>query len=223
MINIGTVIKKRRTFLKLTQEELALKLNVSPQAVSRWECEISYPDIAMIPLLTKVLAISADKLLGCEEPGTITFDENTFLAMAKVIDTSSILNQSQIDSIFNAFDICNEGKPKKVLIIDDSNFMRMMLEDMLTKNGHTVIQAENGALALKVLDSDKADVCVLDIKMPVMDGLETLKQIKSKYPEIKVIMLSAQCTEENVKKALSLHADGFVAKPFQANSLLERV
>lgn len=223
MIHIGNVIKKQRSFLNLTQDELALKLNVSPQAVSRWECGISYPDIAMVPVLTKVLSISADKLLGCEKPETITMDEDTFLAVAKVIDTSSILNQSQIDSIFDAFDTCNEGKQKKVFVIDDSDFMRMMLEDMLTKNGHTVIQAENGALALKVLDSDKPNVCVLDIKMPVMDGLETLEQIKNKYPEIRVIMLSAQSTEENVRKALSLHADGFVAKPFEANTLLERI
>lgn len=222
-MDIGNVIKEQRTFMNLTQEELALKLNVSPQAVSRWECGVSYPDIAMVPLLTKVLAISADKLLGCEKQGTITMDEASFLALAKVIDTSSILNQSQIDSIFHTFSSCSDGQQKKVLLIDDSDFMRMILEDMMTKNGHTVRQAENGLLAMNMLSKEKVDVCILDIKMPVMDGLETLERIKSQYPDIKVIMLSAQCTEENVRKALSLHADAFVAKPFQVDTLLNCV
>lgn len=222
-MDIGNVIKDRRTFMNLTQEELATKLNVSPQAVSRWECGISYPDIAMVPLLVRILCISADKLLGCEESGTITLNEDSFLAIAKVIDTSTLLNQSQIDSIFDSFDPSNDGSSKKVLIVDDSDFMRMMLSEMLTKSGHSVVQAENGLLALRMLDNEQVDVCILDIKMPGMNGLETLEQIKKNRPEVKVIMLSAQCKEENVRRALALQADAFVAKPFQADSIIKRI
>jgi CheY-like chemotaxis protein/DNA-binding XRE family transcriptional regulator len=222
-MDIGRIIKESRTYMNLTQEELATRLNVSPQAVSRWECGISYPDIAMVPLLVKTLCISADKLLGCEKPGTVTMGEASILAVAKVIDTNDLLNQSQIDSIFDSFEPSSDRTSKKVLIVDDSDFMRMMLNDMLTKSAHSVVQAENGLLALKMLDKEQIDVCILDIKMPGMDGLETLEQIKKSHPEVKVIMLSAQCMEENVRRALELHADAFVAKPFQADSILNRV
>ncbi|MDF2537058.1 MAG: response regulator containing CheY-like receiver domain and AraC-type DNA-binding domain [Herbinix sp.] len=222
-MDIGNIIKNRRTFMSLTQEEFAAKLHVSPQAVSRWECGISYPDIAMVPLLVKTLCISADKLLGCENPGTITMDEASFLAMAKVIDTSALLNQSQIDSIFDSFEPSSDGTRKRVLIVDDSDFMRMMLNDMLEKSGHSVVQAENGLLALRMLDDEQIDVCILDIKMPGINGLETLEQIKKSHPEVKVIMLSAQCMEENVRRALDLQADAFVAKPFQPDSIIKHI
>lgn len=217
---IGNIIKERRVFMNLTQEELATILHVSPQAISRWECGISYPDIAMVPLLVKNLNISADKLLGCENLGTITMDETSFLAMAKVANTSSVLNQSQIDSIFDSFEPSSDGKLKKVLIVDDSDFMRMMLNDILSKTGHSVLEAENGVLALRMIDKEQIDVCILDIKMPGMNGLETLEQIKKSHPVIKVIMLSAQCIEENVRRALELQADAFVAKPFQADRII---
>ena len=114
-----------------------------------------------------------------------------------------------------------------VLVVDDSDFMRMMLTDMLSRDGHKILQYKSGEACLERL-RDKtgdfsADVCVLDINMPGMNGLEVLERIKRDYRNLKVIMLSACCTEENVKKALELGADGFVAKPFQANSLLERI
>lgn len=222
-MDIGNIVKESRIYLNLTQEELATRLSVSPQAVSRWECGISYPDIAMVPLLVKTLHISADKLLGCEEQGAITMDEASLLAIAKVIDTNELLNQSQIDSIFDSVQPSSDGTSKKVLVVDDSDFMRMMLNDMLTNATHFVVQADNGLLALKILENDQIDVCILDIKMPGMNGLETLEQIKKNHPEVKVIILSAQCTEENVRRALALHADYFVAKPFQTDSIINRV
>lgn len=63
-MNIGDVIKNKRQKMNMTQAELAEKLNVTPQAVSRWEMGDSYPDIAMVPLLSEVLWASADELLG---------------------------------------------------------------------------------------------------------------------------------------------------------------
>ncbi len=67
------------------------------------------------------------------------------------------------------------------------------------------------------------DVCILDINMPGMNGLEVLEVIKRDYPDLKVIMLSAMRREEIVKKTLELGADSFVAKPFQASVLAERI
>ena len=64
---IGEMIKKRRGLMKLTQEELAAKLNVTPQAVSRWENEISMPDITLVPRIAEVLKVSCDDLLKGKE------------------------------------------------------------------------------------------------------------------------------------------------------------
>lgn len=63
-MNIGDIIKSKRQKKNMTQTELAEKLNVTPQAMSRWEMGISYPDIAMVPLISEVLWVSADELPG---------------------------------------------------------------------------------------------------------------------------------------------------------------
>ena len=83
--------------------------------------------------------------------------------------------------------------------------MRMMLEDILTLQKETV------------------DVCLLDIRMPVMDGIEALKKIKEKHQELKVVMLSALSQESNVKLTHQLGAHSFVVKPFQVRCLIERI
>lgn len=114
---------------------------------------------------------------------------------------------------------------KRILAIDDSAFMRMMLENILTSNGHTVWQAEDGKETLEILKKKNKDIdlCLLDIAMPNINGFNTLKEIKKTYPNLKVIMLSARCQEYYVKTALNLGADGFVAKPFHPQGLIERI
>lgn len=213
-MNIGEVIKLKRQRRNITQAELAVLLNVTPQAVSRWEMGVSYPDIAMVPRISEVLWVSADELLGIAPPnqGQTSADE-----------LRTLLNQSQADSIFDYVPNSQEAVKRKVLIVDDSDFMRMMLEDILTSHGHTILQAKDGQECLNILQNESVDVCVLDIGMPVMDGIETLREIKQKYPNLKVIMLSARSQESNVKLALQLGADGFVVKPFGAQCLLERI
>lgn len=74
-----------------------------------------------------------------------------------------------------------------------------------------------------MLQAETVDVCVLDIGMPGMDGIEVLHKIKEKNPALKVIMLSALSQENIVKQALQLGADSFVVKPFQAQCLINRI
>lgn len=221
-MNIGEVIKCRRQKRQMTQTELAELLRVTPQAVSRWEMGISYPDIAMIPLISEVLLVSADELLGLKPFETSGESWNASEVQQQSGSPVSCLNQSQIDSIFD-FPSPVSGESKKVLAVDDANFMRMMLEDILTKNGHTFLGAKDGQECLDILQNESVDVCVLDIRMPGMDGMEVLKRIKKDYPGIKVVMLSAMCDESSVKMALQLGADAFVAKPFQAECLINRI
>lgn len=231
-MEIGNVIKEYRKLKDMTQEDLAAALLVTPQAVSRWETGISYPDIAMVPEIVKVLGVSADELLGC---GSQKVGEDRMLSPAPDSLKSAapaqeaaekILNQNQIDSIFN-YVPHPDPVSKVVLVIDDSDFMRMMLTDILSHAHHKVLQAGGGEAGLPILEGKtcgvRVDVCILDIHMPGMDGLTVLKAIKKDYPDVKVVMLSALCTKKNVEKALALGADSFVAKPFQPSTLLERI
>lgn len=216
-MNIGDVIKCKRQKRKMTQAELAELLKVTPQAVSRWEMGVSYPDIAMVPMISEALCVTADELLGLTpmEPSSVSHEPGE--------DHESILNQSQADSIFDYVPVPITGESRKVLVVDDSDFMRMMLEDILTHHGHTVLQAKGGQECLDLLQKETVDVCVLDIGMPGMDGMEVLRRIKEGQPGLKVVMLSALSQESNVRQALQLGADAFVVKPFGAECLVERV
>lgn len=223
-MNIGEVIKQKRQKRNITQTELAELLHITPQAVSRWEMGISYPDIAMIPKISEILYVTADELFGIQP----SFDEQKSKENLKERqkinkECDMVLNQSQVDSIFGYTPVSISEKNKRILVVDDADFMRMMLEDILTHHGHTALHAKNGLECLNILQNETVDICLLDIGMPVMDGIETLKKIKEKYPELKVVMLSALSQESNVKLALQLGAYSFVVKPFQVNCLIERI
>jgi len=208
-MNIGEVIKSKRQKKNITQAELAELLKVTPQAVSRWEMGVSYPDIAMVPKISEVLQVTADELLG------IKTRENN--------DYDSVLNQDQVDSIFDYIPEPVTGKSQKVLVVDDADFMRMILEDILTQQGYTVLLAKDGQECLDILQDEAVDVCVLDICMPGMHGIEVLRRIKEERPGLRVVMLSALSQESSVKQALQLGADAFVVKPFQAQCLIDRL
>ena len=187
-MEIGNVIKEYRKLRNMTQEELAAALLVTPQAVSRWETGLSYPDIAMIPEIVKVLGVSADKLLGCDNAAEDAgkeqahmLDYRELVASVQEMD-EKMLNQSQIDSIFDYVPHPAQA-PKMVLIIDDSDFMRMMVTDILSHEHHRVLQAASGEEGLNMLKGETCgvpvDVCILDIKMPGMNGLQVLEHLPS--------------------------------------------
>jgi two-component system chemotaxis response regulator CheY len=81
--------------------------------------------------------------------------------------------------------------PKSVLVVDDAAFMRMMLRDILSKEGYVVREAVNGADAVRTFAEDRPDVVTLDITMPEMGGLEALRQIRATDPAARVIIVSA--------------------------------
>ena len=111
---------------------------------------------------------------------------------------------------------------KRVLITDDAVFMRVSLKAMLERNGFEVVgEAENGAIALDKYKILKPDIVTLDITMPIMDGLEALKQIKAFDKNSKVIMISAMGQESIVREAVISGATGFVIKPFNEETIIK--
>lgn len=113
---------------------------------------------------------------------------------------------------------------KSVLICDDAAFMRMMIKDILTKNGYGIAgEAENGQIAVDKYNETKPDLVLMDITMPEMDGIQALKQIRESDPNAVVIMCSAMGQQAMVIEAIQSGAKDFIVKPFQADRVLEAV
>ena len=113
---------------------------------------------------------------------------------------------------------------KNILICDDAAFMRMMIKDILTKNGYNVVgEAENGLKAVEKYNEVKPDLVLMDITMPEMDGIQALKKIKAGDPGAVVIMCSAMGQQAMVIESIQAGAKDFIVKPFQADRVLEAV
>ncbi|MDR1579307.1 MAG: response regulator [Synergistaceae bacterium] len=110
----------------------------------------------------------------------------------------------------------------KVLIVDDAAFMRMMLRDILAKNGFEVVgEADNGKTAVQMYSELKPDVVTMDITMPEMDGIAAVKEIKAADPAAKIVMVSAMGQQAMVIEAIRSGAADFIVKPFQPDRVLE--
>ena len=113
---------------------------------------------------------------------------------------------------------------KNILICDDAAFMRMMIKDILTKNGYNVAgEAENGMKAVEKFKEVNPDLVLMDITMPEMDGIQALKAIKKLDGGAKVIMCSAMGQQAMVIESIQAGAKDFIVKPFQAERVIEAV
>jgi two-component system chemotaxis response regulator CheY len=112
----------------------------------------------------------------------------------------------------------------RILIVDDAAFMRMMIRDILTKNGYEVVgEAQDGAQAIEKYKELKPDLITMDITMPEMDGIAALKEIKKIDGNAKVIMCSAMGQQAMVIDAIQAGAKDFIVKPFQADRVIEAI
>lgn len=111
---------------------------------------------------------------------------------------------------------------KKILSIDDSRMVHMVVNKTLKPLGIEVITASNGEEGVARAQADKPDLILLDVTMPVMDGITALGKLKegADTKHIPVIMLSADSCEESRDKATELGALKFISKPFTAEALL---
>ena len=108
----------------------------------------------------------------------------------------------------------------KILVVDDAAFMRVRAAKVLQDNGHEVAQAENGREAVSKYAEWRPDAVLMDITMPVMDGLAALKEIRKLDPAARVAMVTAMGQQAIVLEALKAGAKDFVLKPFQPDRIL---
>jgi two-component system, chemotaxis family, chemotaxis protein CheY len=116
----------------------------------------------------------------------------------------------------------------RALIVDDSSVMRKIVERGLKQAGiklDNVFEAGNGAEALAILQESKVDIVLCDINMPVMDGLEFIKQLASvdNAKGVPVVMITTEGSESHVVQALSSGARSYIRKPFSAEQIRERI
>jgi two-component system chemotaxis response regulator CheY len=111
-----------------------------------------------------------------------------------------------------------------ILIVDDAAFMRMMIRDVLTKNGFEIVgEAENGQRAIEKYKELSPELVIMDITMPEVDGIQAVREIKKFNPSAKIIMCSAMGQQAMVIEAIQAGAKDFIVKPFQADRVVEAV
>lgn len=112
----------------------------------------------------------------------------------------------------------------KILIVDDAAFMRMMIKDILTKNGYEVVgEAENGVKAVEKYKELMPNLVLMDITMPELDGIQAVKQIKAYDSSAKIVMCSAMGQQAMVIESIQAGAKDFIVKPFQAERVIEAI
>ncbi|MDT8446159.1 MAG: response regulator [bacterium] len=113
----------------------------------------------------------------------------------------------------------------KILVVDDETTIRDLVAFRLEFHGHLVLTAENGTKGLEKLRAEKPDLVVLDVMMPDLTGLEVLKTMKAdpELASIKVIMLTAKGRKQDEDEGLAAGADAYMAKPFRATILLQKI
>jgi len=113
---------------------------------------------------------------------------------------------------------------KKILITDDALFMRVTLKNMLTANGYEVVgEAVNGQDAVEKYAACRPDLVLMDITMPIMDGIAATRAIKAGDPAAKVIMCTAMGQKNMVVEAIQAGAKDFIVKPFKTDDILGRI
>jgi two-component system chemotaxis response regulator CheY len=112
---------------------------------------------------------------------------------------------------------------KKILIVDDAEFLRVRITKMLSGDGFDVFEAENGLKAVASYKANHPDVVLMDVTMPEMDGLTALKEIKAFDTHARVVMLTALGQESVVLEAVKSGARDFVVKPFERERIISAI
>ncbi len=110
-----------------------------------------------------------------------------------------------------------------ILVVDDAAFMRMMIRDILSKEGYVIEEAVNGRDAIAKYSETHPDLVTLDITMPEMNGIDALRAIRAVDRKARVLMVSAMGQQRMIVEALESGAMDFLVKPFQPTKVLETV
>jgi CheY-like chemotaxis protein len=108
-----------------------------------------------------------------------------------------------------------------ILIVDDEELHRLVLKTLLEENGFVVVEAAHGAVGLEIMRTSKVDLAIVDLEMPVMDGMEFTKWVKELDPKFPVIMITAHAQHFSPSEILSANVEAFLHKPLEIDELLK--
>lgn len=115
----------------------------------------------------------------------------------------------------------------RILVVDDEIELRTLLRKILTRRGHDVIEAENGSMAISIVERDeKLDMIITDIFMPDTDGIEVLRHLRAGYPDLKIVVMSGggnRVSRGYLPAATALGADHVIEKPFDPSAVGEQI
>jgi len=123
----------------------------------------------------------------------------------------------------DAIEPCIQQNEKTILIAEDNDINQVILNSMLATRYHNIHIVENGQLAVEFAKTRQVDVILMDIQMPVMDGVEACKRIKSLQPSVPIIAITANIFEEDIALYEAAGFDAYIAKPFEKNHLFATI
>ena len=110
----------------------------------------------------------------------------------------------------------------RIMLVDDEERFLQTTQKLLAKNGYEAMTATNGLECLQKLEQELVHVVILDVKMPDMDGVETLKRIKQQFPMTEVIMLTGHATAESAVEGMKSGATDYLVKPADIETLIAK-
>ncbi len=111
----------------------------------------------------------------------------------------------------------------RILIVDDDESVREMLADLFRLLGYESIVAQNGREALTLLEQYDVSLVISDIKMPIMNGIEMTKQVKAKYPELGVMLISGYRPNYSWDEVMKAGASDYITKPFSIDAIEKKI
>ncbi|MEH7307543.1 response regulator transcription factor [Neobacillus drentensis] len=111
---------------------------------------------------------------------------------------------------------------KKILLVDDEPRMLDLLSRYLTPKGNNCLKMTTAQQAIQYLEAERADIILLDVMMPEMDGWQACQEIRKNW-DIPIIMLTARSEKRDIVKGLKMGADDYISKPFDEEELLARI
>lgn len=138
-------------------------------------------------------------------------------------DVETFQKKSIISSDIVACSRAEEGKcMARIMIVDDAEFMRMIIRDILLMHGHEVVaEVNDGEEAIQIYLEVKPDIVLMDIIMPDMDGKEALQKILTMDPEAKIVICSSIGQQAFITESMKIGAMGFIVKPFEPDGMLD--
>jgi two-component system nitrogen regulation response regulator NtrX len=113
----------------------------------------------------------------------------------------------------------NEAITFKILIVDDEEIVRLTMTEQFSYLGYRALAVENGLLGIRELQNEDYDAVFVDLKMPVLDGMEFLRQVRDLYPDLPVIVMTGHGSDETGKEVLASGAFAFLKKPFRLDDI----